>query len=108
MIVMVVNLVVYNNYVPCELLDATRAYFDTNSKDAKVKGNTVWLNNMYIKFSEQVITINIFDLKSSWQDDLNEYMRVVFTNESLFVSANNRSEYFEEFTDLSSIEAVCV
>ncbi len=102
---MIINLVLYSSESLKRILKRTVTFFEKNN-EIRLSNNTIWLSNIYIKFSNRIITINVFNLNSNWKSLLKEYLSDVLENEEVFISDDtNLSQYFEIITKQTNIES---
>lgn len=102
---MVINFVLYSTASSERIVSRANDFFSSYN-DIRVFDNTLWLQNMYFKFYEKFVTVNIFNPDSEWRPFLTEFLTKILYNEEVYVSSGNKSQYFEEVssqTDFISI-----
>jgi len=100
---MLVTVIFYSHRNIYDLLEATAQYFETEILENY--SNVIWLLDAHIKIKDRMVKVNISNMESQqWDLVLKDYLLSLFENEALFITVNNRDEYFDAFTNKSTLE----
>lgn len=91
--IMTVSIIVYDKSTMDRVKQRIHECFAIED-NYSVDTNILWLSDMYIKFQERIITINLYKKNAG----LDECLDMILENEHVMIKYNDRIEYHKSFS----------
>lgn len=95
---MMLNVVLYNENSVINIAKKAKKYL-SKQEHFRTTNDTIWTNNLYLKFSPNLITVNAFQPNLVTKQDISDCLLYILGGEEIFISNNQQENAYIEKVD---------